>query len=181
MGHLIEKVIAYIADVGLAMASLVVLAMGIIVGLGTITRYAFNFILLSLDEYSAYGLIFIVFMSIGWIMKQDSHIKVELLLNKLPLKINRGLQFFNCLFGFFVAAAYFKFAWDYFLNSVRLHRLSISVAATPLAIIHSFVWIGWFIFIMVLIIHSIKTFHSFRESLRAGGAAGASEPKKKMI
>jgi len=176
MGRLIEKVISYIADVGLVLAGLVVFAMGIVVGIGCISRYIFN-IIIPIDELSAYGLVFIVFMSIGWILKQGTHIKVTLLYDKIPSKVKLGLDFFNCLFGLFVSAAYFKFAWDYFSNSIRLHRTSISVGAIPLAIIHSFVWIGWFIFIMVLIIHSIKTFHSFRALLKAGADTIAGEPK----
>lgn len=175
-----EKVIGYIADTAGAMAGVVVFVMGMVVGLAAILRYAFNFIILSVDEFSAYGLIFIVFLASGYVLKQGGHININIVSNRLPTKPRLGLQSITCLFGLYVAAEYSRFAWNYFLDSVRLHRISISVAAFPLGIIHSFVWIGWLILAMVLIIYTIKTFRNFWESLRGGPEAGAGESKRKV-
>ena len=176
---MIEKVIGYIADAGGGMAGVVVFVMGIVVAVAAILRYAFNICILSVDEFSAYGLIFIVFVGIGYVLKQGGHINVDIVSNRLPTKLRLGLQFVTCLFGLYVSAEYFRFAWNYFMDSMRLHRISITVSRFPQAIPQSFIWIGWLIFIMVLLIFAVKTFRNFRESLRAGAEPSANKSTKR--
>lgn len=62
-----------------------------------IVRYIFNSPTLYSVELSEYLLIFVAFMSIGWVLKKDRHVAVTFVINFLSPKVRSWLDVFTSL------------------------------------------------------------------------------------
>jgi TRAP-type C4-dicarboxylate transport system permease small subunit len=62
-----------------------------------IVRYVFDSPTLYSVELSEYLLVLVVFMSIGWVLKEDRHVAVTFVVDRLPEKIRLGLNLLTSL------------------------------------------------------------------------------------
>jgi TRAP-type C4-dicarboxylate transport system permease small subunit len=62
-----------------------------------IVRYVFDSPTLYSVELSEYLLILVVFMSIGWVLKEDRHVAVTFVVDLLPIKMRLGLKLLTSL------------------------------------------------------------------------------------
>ena len=79
-----------LAEIGLAGLMLIVLH-------EVIVRYVFNSPTLYSVELSEYLLVLVVFMSLGWVLKEDRHVAVTFAVDLLPEKIRTGLSILTSL------------------------------------------------------------------------------------
>ncbi len=62
-----------------------------------IVRYVFDSPTLYSVELSEYLLVLVVFMSIGWVLKEDRHVAVTFVVDRLPEKMRLGLKLLTSL------------------------------------------------------------------------------------
>jgi TRAP-type C4-dicarboxylate transport system permease small subunit len=62
-----------------------------------IVRYVFNAPTQYSVELSEYLLVFVAFMSIGWVLKEDRHVRVSVVINLLPDRVRDLLDIFASL------------------------------------------------------------------------------------
>jgi C4-dicarboxylate transporter DctQ subunit len=79
-----------LAEVGLAVLLLIVFH-------EVIVRYVFNSPTLYSVELSEYLLVWVVFMSIAWVLKEDRHVAVTFAVDMMPQKVRQGLRLVTSL------------------------------------------------------------------------------------
>jgi len=97
MGTLLSRVInrltwlaELLAEVGLALLLLIVLH-------EVVVRYVFNSPTLYSVELSEYLLVLVVFLSIGWVLREDRHVAVTFIVDRLPKKMRLGVNVLTSL------------------------------------------------------------------------------------
>ena len=109
--------------------------MALLTGLVTvavITRYVFNAPLLFSDEISEYLLLGSVFFGLGYTMRVGGHIRVEMVLHRLPPKVQKSLT--ECLrivfltYVLLLLAGTIAVVWSYYTKGTA----SFTLLRTPL-------------------------------------------------
>ncbi len=90
-----------------AMAGLATLLLVGITGavcLEVFMRYVINQPLVWVVELSEYALLYICFLGTAWALRNDNHVKVDIVLNTLPHRVRRVLGVISSLLGISIAA-----------------------------------------------------------------------------
>ncbi len=110
-------------------------------------------------EYSAYILIFFVFMSLAQVLKKDRHIKIIMITSRLPSKLANILEILMISLTLLVVVYMFYWSLDMTITAIKNFERAETVAGTPLAIPKAFIPFGLFMFalqLVVLITEKIK-------------------------
>lgn len=79
-----------LAEIGLALLLVIVLH-------EVVVRYVFNSPTLYSVELSEYLLVLVVFLSIGWVLREDRHVAVTFIVDRLPRKMRLGMNVLTSL------------------------------------------------------------------------------------
>ena len=79
-----------LAEIGLVLLLLIVLH-------EVVVRYVFNAPTLYSVELSEYLLVLVVFLSIGWVLREDRHVAATFLVDRLPPRLRRGVKVLTSL------------------------------------------------------------------------------------
>ena len=115
-------------------------------------RYVFNAPLLWVYEVTEYFMVVCVYLGLAHTDTVGGHIRIDFLLNRFRSKTRKIIELVNHLlmFGFMVLLT--RQAWVLFIDSVRLGRLNMGAAHTPVAPSQ----LAFFIGCLVFAIHLLK-------------------------
>ena len=156
MRQKIILIIDHLSDLLAKISALVLGLMTVLILLEIFLWNVFQKTTLIADEYSAYGLAALVFLGCGYTLKEKGHIRIELVLNRLPDRLSLGLRFVagsisTLLLGYItwqLGRMTFS-AWHYGSTSGTL-------TATPLWIPQSLVVIGAGMFTLQMLVETLK-------------------------
>jgi len=92
MASIIAKVINGVTWLAELLAKIGLVGLLLIVIHEVVVRYVFNSPTLHSVELSEYLLVLVVFMSIGWVLKEDRHVAVTFAVDLLPEKVHLVLK-----------------------------------------------------------------------------------------
>ncbi|WP_175284931.1 TRAP transporter small permease [Lentibacillus jeotgali] len=118
-----------------------------------VSRYLFNSPTIWANELSTYMLQFIVFLSMGYLLIQDEHIKVSFLVEKLSGIAKKIVQITATFLVIPYAYVLIVYGFQYTNNSLKMGRVSPTLLEFPLWVPYSFIAIGG----VLLVISSICT------------------------
>lgn len=95
-----ERFTAVLAGV----AASLVLAMSLWISYDVLTRKFFDMSSPWSFDLSEYSLVWITFLSAPWVLLQDRHVRIELLVDVLPVRIQRALGVLVCLIALLTCA-----------------------------------------------------------------------------
>jgi TRAP-type C4-dicarboxylate transport system permease small subunit len=105
--------------------------MMLLVCCSVVMRYILNLPVGWVVEVCEFGLLFITFFGTTWLLKKDGHIKVDLVISKLPLVVRKVFFRVTCLIGAVACGFLLWFGtyetWDHFQRST----LVIQTLETP--------------------------------------------------
>lgn len=114
------------------------------------------------DEYSAYGLAIIIFLGAGYTLKEKAHIRITLIVDRLPLKIANVLILVTATF----TTAFMGYLWYYLykmmFSSYRYGSTSGTLTETLLWIPQAFLVIGASAFTLQLLAEIIRAFQGLK-------------------
>ncbi len=156
MRQKIILIIDHLSDLLAKISALVLGLMTVLILLEIFLWNVFQKTTLIADEYSAYGLAALVFLGCGYTLKEKGHIRIELVLDRLPDRLSLGLRFVagsisTLLLGYItwqLGRMTFS-AWHYGSTSGTL-------TATPLWIPQSLVVIGAGMFTLQMLVETLK-------------------------
>jgi len=127
-------------------------AMMVLILVEVVIRGLFGISTLIAQEYSAYVLIFFVFICLAHVLKKNRHIKIVILTSRLPLRTRNILDV--AMYSLTLLLIVYLFYWsiDMTLDAVEIGERAETVAATPLAVPKAFIPFGCFFFILQLIV-----------------------------
>ncbi|MBW2029617.1 MAG: TRAP transporter small permease [Deltaproteobacteria bacterium] len=133
----ITQGLAYFSGILLALITFAIFA-------EVIVRKLWSYSIIGVVECSEYALVFITFLSASWILKQDAHVKVDLVLGWLKPESRALLNMITSIFGailcMFIAYKSALIIWDLWqrnLNTVKALEL-------PMAPLHISIFVGCF-------------------------------------
>jgi TRAP-type C4-dicarboxylate transport system permease small subunit len=140
-----EKVDKYLAYTAAAIAAGCIFCMVVAITASAIGRYLFNINIPHVDEFSGYALVFMTYLGLAYGLKIGSHISIEVVRARLPKGAAEGMEVAACFIGMFVVGAYFYFALDAFMESLRIGERALTPSETPLWIPRCAICVGWVI------------------------------------
>ena len=103
-------------------------------------------------EYSSYLLIFFVFVSLAQVSKQNRHIKIIMITERLSPKFQGILEIMMLSLTLLVIIYLFYWSLDMTVTAIQNYERAETVAGTPLAIPKAFIPIGSFMLALQLIV-----------------------------
>lgn len=86
-----------------------------IVVLEVLSTYFFNYSLLWVNEISEYILLYIPFLGGAWLLRLNGHVKVDILEQFFPQRLQKFLDIVICLIGILISAILIWYGW---LNTI---------------------------------------------------------------
>lgn len=121
-----------------------------------ISRYLFNYPLGWVTELCEYSLVYITFLVAAWILREEKHIKMDLIFNKLNPKIQSFLNIFTSVICAFVCLILFLFGirvtWELF----KTHYFTPTILEIPKFIIIAIIFIGSLTLFIQFFLRSLK-------------------------
>jgi len=135
----LEAIFDAIVDAFAFLAGALVVLIMLFVSLDVIMRYFLNRPIFWVGELSEYALLYITFTGTAWVLKNDSHVKIDILIGWVNPK-KRNIMDLSvsiiCIFICVVLTYYgVKVAWDHFVRGVYNPALMSFPKAPLLAII----------------------------------------------
>ncbi len=122
-------------------------AMGVVAMLSLITaevvmRGVFRISTLIADEVSAYLLVVITYMALGYNLRTDKHIRIRVVFDRLPPKGQRFLDLLTSVLNLAVSIVLTRWVWHLVVDSYSGHQISMTWLRTPIYIPQLFIAVG---------------------------------------
>jgi TRAP-type C4-dicarboxylate transport system permease small subunit len=164
----IVKIIEKVTDIlsGHLQAGIVFFLMVLLL-VEVLTRYILHSPLSIADEMGGYLLVAITFMGLAYTWKEKGHVRVSLLISRLPDRFAHLLRFITLILATLFTLPLIKACYDLILDSLLFESRSGSWLRTPLAYPQTVLLIGAIMLFLQLVAEIIK----------ATSAMGKSEEK----
>ncbi len=126
------RAIDWCCDCGHIMATIVNVVLLLIVTYGIVARYIFNNSPIWAEEICCYLFIFMVWMPLGWILKGDHNIALDLVIKNVSPEKRRWLEIINSFVGFLFCLVLFWYSVKYTFFQYRFDFRSSTLLAVPL-------------------------------------------------
>lgn len=146
-----RKVVVALANAWMAIAAATVLGMCVLVAGGVLARYVFGIPVLWVPEIVGYLMVALVFLALGETMLAERHIKIDLIVSRLPERLRDVLELLTLTLSTGVAGF---FTWHGITTMLRSYefgrRDSFGALNMPLYIPQAAVPVGLSILTLVL-------------------------------
>ena len=155
--HSIVKIIEKVTDVlsGHLQAGIIFFLMGMLL-VEVLTRYILRSPLSIADEMGGYLLVSITFMGLAYTWKEKGHVRVSLLISRLPHKFAHLLRFITLILATLFTLPLMKACYDLISDSLLFESRSGSWLRTPLAYPQTILLIGAIMLFLQLVAEIIK-------------------------
>ncbi|MCR9140017.1 MAG: TRAP transporter small permease [Alphaproteobacteria bacterium] len=116
-----ERIALYLAMFSAAL----IMAMSLWITYDVITRTFFGFASPWAFDLSEYSLVWITFLGAPWVLMQDRHVRIELLVDVLPRPVQRVLGVGVCIVGVFMCAI---LAWRTGVAAIEYYERNVMMA-----------------------------------------------------
>ena len=148
-----EKWIGRLSSIGGAGAATAIALMVLMIILEVLLRLIAGRSTLFAQEYTGYLLVLVTFVSLAQILKKDRHIKITLIISRLPQTCQKILDIFLPILALSVVVYMTFWSFDLFISSLQEMETAETVTATPLFIPKFFVPIGLCLFALQFVAH----------------------------
>jgi len=135
-----------LANLGAYISSIVIFITTLLITIGSLGRYFFNFNIPGVDEISAYMLIVVTYLGLAYTLREDAHISISIIVSKLKRRIFEKLNVILLFVSLLIVIVYFYFSLDALIETIKKNELSLTVLQTPLWIPKSVICAGWTLF-----------------------------------
>ena len=125
-----------------------------------IARYVFNKPSGFMDELLEFAFVGLIFLALGWAWRTKAHIYVEVVIDRLPGRLQRGVYLAGLGLAFMVLVGMVFGAWAYEIDLFVTMRRPDSNLQTPWFIPHIMVILGVTIFCLEMLATLIKEINS---------------------
>lgn len=108
-------------------AAALVLFMAVAIGIDVFLRYVFGAPTIWINEASRYGLLMVTFLGLAYTLREKAHIKVDVLINRLPRKAQDWMNVINSIVFLVFTGILSYLTWGLFWGSVEKGSTSTSL------------------------------------------------------
>ena len=129
------------------------LAMTLMVTMDVTLRYGFNAPTKWANEFSAYLAVLVIFLGISYVLRENAHIRVDVVVRKLPRRAQDWIRVITSviLLGYIIIL--FHLTWDVLVVNFAINKTSFTVMDVPIWPIQAFIPLGLAIMGLLLIQH----------------------------
>ena len=121
-GGTVDRLIVGLAKFSMAVAALGVLAMCLLVTGAVVVRYIFNWPVVWVPEIVGYLMVALVFLALGETMLAGRHIKIDLVVGRLPKRVRDAVELFTLTLSIGVAGFFTWHGLNTMLRSLDYGR-----------------------------------------------------------
>jgi len=148
----IDAVFDAIDKISAVISSVLLIAVTLLITAGTINRAFIGMIWVFVEEWSALALIPMSYLVMGYTMRWNRHMKVDLAVKKLPPRWRRICGVFAAFFSLVCLGFMVERSWDWFIYTVREQVTSSGPMRTPLWIFSASVVFGLLLFMVDMLL-----------------------------
>ncbi|WP_281930230.1 TRAP transporter small permease [Roseibium album] len=126
--------------------------------LETVLRSLFDTSTHVLDEFIGFAVLSITFLSLSWTLRDGSMIRVNILTDRLPVKVRLWLEAVVAVFATGLGIYFCMFLWRNFVKNWNRGAVSESVAEVPLWIPDVIVFVGASLLVLQLATMIVRPF-----------------------
>src|SRR5690625_4108592 len=149
---LIDKIIRCAAILG----AIMIVAIVILVFYEVFVRTVLNAPTVWTLELTIYCLIGSCFLSVGYLVREDKHIKVDILIESVPESVKRTLLLASFIVGLLFSILLTWYGWNTVISSFQLDLRSLSSLRLPMYIPHMLIPIGGILLSLSFILKIIE-------------------------
>jgi C4-dicarboxylate transporter, DctQ subunit len=154
---ILDKVVEYVSNGALLLSGILLLAMGINVTYGVVTRYVFNSPSIIAIEMTKILMIPALVLAVSYVQRNNRHLRVDFLSNRFSQTAqNIILEIFVPITGLCVGYILVWKGWDSAMYSLQTHERSMSVWSEPLFPVRIMIPIGYGLLCLVMIAQLFK-------------------------
>lgn len=129
------------------------LAMTLMVTMDVTLRYVFNAPTKWANEFSAYLAVLVIFLGISYVLRENAHIRVDVVVRKLPRRAQDWIRVITSviLLGYIIIL--FHLTWDVLVMNFAINKSSFTAMDVPVWPIQAFIPLGLAIMGLLLIQH----------------------------
>lgn len=128
----IDAVFDYISKGCFAVTAFLIIGVTLMICASVINRSFIGQVWLFVEEYATYALIPISYLVFGYVLRQNRHLNLDILYNKMPYKVKIALSIFAGVFTLVVTFFMFKYSWSYMQYQLENGVVSSGSMKTPL-------------------------------------------------
>lgn len=161
LNNLIKKIDSFfnnISRICAVISSILLIFITIIIFAGVFNRAFLSLPWLFVEEYSALALIPIAYLSMGYTLRWNQHLKMDIVVRNVPDRLKQIFGIFAAVFSLVCISYMAISSIDWFTYAFERHITSSGTLRTPLWMISSTIVIGVILFgidMLLLIIHRI--------------------------
>ncbi len=121
-----------------------------------LTRYILHSPLSIAEEIGGYLLVSITFMGLAYTWKEKGHVRVTLLISRLPERLARSIRFFTLILATVFTVPLIKACYDLLMDSMLFESRSGSWLRTPLVYPQTILLVGAVLLFLQLLVEIIK-------------------------
>ncbi len=160
IGRTLSRLIVGLASASGAIAALTVLAMCLLITGAVFVRYVFDFDVVWAPEIVGYLMVALVFLALGDAMLAGSHIRIDLLVSRLPQRLRDILELLTLTLSTGVAGFFTWHGINTALRSLEYGRRdAFGALGLPLYIPQAALPIGLSILTLVVVLLTCRKFH----------------------
>jgi TRAP-type C4-dicarboxylate transport system permease small subunit len=147
----IEKTVDAIIRIMAALSNVIIIYLMLSVCTDVVLRFFFNRPQAWIVEISEYLLLYVTFLGAAWVLKNEGHVIVDILLTRASPKTNAVLGIFSSVIGVFVCLVIFWFGSIETLYHFKRGVLNPSILEFPKAPLLAVIPFGSFFFMLQFI------------------------------
>jgi TRAP-type C4-dicarboxylate transport system permease small subunit len=156
-GNKFMSAVTLASDFGLYVSIAAVFILSVIVFINVAVRHlSIPISLLFAEEYSAYLVIAITFLSAAYALRQGAHIKVTLLTDMLPERIKKWWDVFAASICLLIVVLLLYYGTKFFLAALFSGQRSDTIMATPLWIPRLLLVPGYLLLALEMMVYIMK-------------------------
>ncbi|GAH47989.1 unnamed protein product [marine sediment metagenome] len=152
----IDKVLASMSSIGAGMGVVAIVIMVVVITVNVVARKTLDWAWLYVEEYSGYLLVLMVYLGLAYALRMGKHIRVELLVRRLSLRVSQGLELVTTLACLVTLCYLLTKSIDYLLFSLEWGVKSEWYSESIMWPFHLLVSIGLAMFILEMVGHFIR-------------------------
>lgn len=143
---------------GERLAGVLLVGIVLLIDVQIVTRFLGGRSLHITEEYSAYGMVAIVFLGSGYALLTDKHIRVSIIYERLGMRGKLWLDRIAHIVGFILLTILLLGFFEFFTSASRSGLKSITVARTPLSYPYGIALVGIALFWLSFLAQLIRLF-----------------------
>lgn len=123
-------------------AAAILVVFTVMIDVDVVMRYVFNRPMAGVIDISEYGLLYILFLGTAWLLSKDKHVKIDILLMRLPKKTQHIVNTFSSSIAAVATLLMAVFGWVITFEAIQEHSVLMKAIIVPKFVIFIIIPLG---------------------------------------